>query len=100
MTMTLAKTLEILRANQAMLRERGVVHAAVFGSVARGEARTDSDVDILVDLEDGKPSGIYEYVRLQRDIAELLGRGVDLVERKALKRLVRTGPLKDLVDVF
>lgn len=98
--MTLDQALTILRANEAMLRERGVVHAAVFGSVARGEARPDSDVDILVDLEDEKPSGIYEYVRLQQDIGDLLGRKVDLIERKSLKRLVQTGPLKDVIDVF
>jgi predicted nucleotidyltransferase len=99
MPMTLEKALEILRANEAMLRARGVLHAAVFGSVARGDARDDSDVDVLVDLEDDKPSGIFEYVRLQIDMAEMLGRKVDLVERKALKR-IRDEVLKDKVDVF
>jgi predicted nucleotidyltransferase len=100
MTTTLDEALTILRANQTMLRERGVLHAAVFGSVARGEARADSDVDILVDLEPGKPSGIFEYVRLQRDIAGLLGGKVDVVERAALKRGVREEAIKDAIHVF
>ncbi|HEY0105666.1 MAG TPA: nucleotidyltransferase domain-containing protein [Rhizomicrobium sp.] len=99
MTMTLEKALEILRANRAMLQERGVLHAAVFGSVARGEARDDSDVDILVDLEREKPSGIYEYVRLQSDIAALIGRKIDLVERNAVKPHMQ-GALKDAVNAF
>jgi predicted nucleotidyltransferase len=97
---TLDKTLEILRANEPMLRARGVLHAAVFGSVARGEAGPDSDVDILVDLEPGNPSGMFEYVRLQIDVGELLGRKVDLVERKALKPLMREITSEEAVDVF
>jgi predicted nucleotidyltransferase len=100
MTMTLDRALEILRANEKTLRAKGALHAAVFGSVARGEARPDSDVDVLVDLEPHKPCGVYEYVRLQHDIADLFGRKVDMVERKALKPFVREGAMRDLVDAF
>jgi uncharacterized protein len=77
-----------------------VVHAAVFGSVARGESSPGSDVDILVDLEPGKPCGMFEYVRLRHDVAGLFGREVDLVERKALKPHVREEALRDAVDAF
>lgn len=97
---SLEKTLEILRANEAMLRARGVLHAAIFGSVARGDAKAHSDLDILVDLEQDKPSGIFEYVRLQHDIASLFGRNVDVVELSALKPIVREKALKDAVHVF
>ncbi|MEI9991123.1 MAG: nucleotidyltransferase domain-containing protein [Rhizomicrobium sp.] len=99
MTISLETILEILRANEAVLRPRGVRHAAIFGSMARGDARGDSDVDILVELEDGKPSGIFEYVRLRLDVGALLGRRVDLVEDKALKRM-RGEVLRDKVDAF
>jgi predicted nucleotidyltransferase len=100
MSLTLEEALQILRANAQALRARGILHAAVFGSVARGEARPDSDVDILVELEPGNPSGVFEYVRLQHDVASLLGRNVDLIERKALKPLAREEALKEAVDVF
>jgi predicted nucleotidyltransferase len=100
MTTTLEQALTVLRANKAMLRERGVAHAAVFGSVARGEAREESDLDILVDLEPGKPSGMFEYVRLKHDIADLFTGKVDVIERAALRPGVRENVLKDVIDVF
>jgi predicted nucleotidyltransferase len=98
--MSLQDVLSVLRANEAMLRARGVMHAAVFGSVARGETHSRSDVDILVDLEPGKPSGVFEYVRLKHDVAALFGRKVDLIERTALKPHARKAALKEVVDAF
>jgi predicted nucleotidyltransferase len=100
MRISLEQVVSILRGNADALRARGVVHAAVFGSVARGEAGPDSDIDILVDLEPGKPSGIFEYVRLQHDVAALFGRKVDLVERQALKPVFREEASRDAVNVF
>ncbi|MGU3666312.1 nucleotidyltransferase family protein [Methylobacterium sp. A49B] len=43
--------LDILRANEAELRRRGVLHAALFGSVARGEAHAESDVDVMIEID-------------------------------------------------
>ena len=100
MTISLEQVVNILRSNADALRARGIVHAAVFGSIARGDAGPDSDIDILVDLEPGKPSGMFEYVRLQHDVAHLFGHKVDLVERQALKPLVREEALKDAVNAF
>ena len=55
---------------------------------------------MLLDLEPHKPSGLFEYVRLQHDIADLFGTAVDVVERKALKNLVRERALIDAIDAF
>jgi uncharacterized protein len=55
----------------------------VFGSVARGEARPDSDLDLLVDFEPG--TSLLDHVGLFQDLEELLGVGVDVVARSALK---------------
>ena len=100
MAMTLDKVLEILRANRDMLRERGVLHAAVFGSVARGDAHAKSDVDLIVDLKREKPSGIFEFLRLQGDIADLIGAPVDLIERPTLVPMIREQILREAVDAF
>ncbi len=100
MAMTLEKALNILRANQAMLRARGVKHAAVFGSVARGDARADSDVDVLVDIDPEAQISIFQYAGIGLALADLMGRKVDIADRKALKRMVREEVLREKVDAF
>ena len=100
MNVTLEEVLGILRSNADALRARGILHATIFGSVARGDAHADSDIDLLVDLEPGNPSGIFEFVRLQHDVAALFGRKVDLVERQALRPLFRDEASRDAVNVF
>jgi uncharacterized protein len=55
MTGTLDHLLDTLRTHESELRRLGVSHAAVFGSIARGEARVDSDIDVLVELDQDRP---------------------------------------------
>jgi uncharacterized protein len=96
----LAVTLNALRAHQDELRRLGVRHASVFGSVARGDARDGSDVDVLVELDPSRPLGVFEYARLKLFIAELLGGPTDIVNRKTLKPLLRDNILAELVNAF
>jgi predicted nucleotidyltransferase len=100
MTMTLDKALEILRANQSMLRARGVLHAAVFGSVARGDARPDSDVDVLVEIDPEMRIGMFGYAGIGLDLADLMGRKVDIAQAKTLKPLVKDEVLREKIDAF
>ena len=64
-------------------RKRRARRIAVFGSVARGEAHPDSDVDLLVDFEPG--ASLLDHTGLFQDLEDLLGVGVDVVARSALK---------------
>lgn len=57
---TLDAVIATPRANEAALRLRGVAHAALFGSVARGEAGPDSDIDIMVEIDPAAPVGVWE----------------------------------------
>jgi predicted nucleotidyltransferase/DNA-binding XRE family transcriptional regulator len=75
----------------------GVSGLAIFGSVARGEDRPDSDVDIMVDLPPGM--SLLGMARLQSDLEAILGARVDLVPAADLKPGVRERANRDLVTL-
>jgi len=87
--------LDILRKHRDELRQFGVKSIDVFGSVVRGEARSDSDIDILVEFD--FPVGLLTFFRLQHHLEDLLGRRVDLATPAALKRQLRDRILKEAV---
>lgn len=83
-----AETLTLLREHKPILAQRyGVVELALFGSTVRDEAGPDSDVDILVRLDD-RP-GWTRFFDVQRYLEEVLGRPVDLVVERALRAELR-----------
>lgn len=86
--MSSSETLARLRAHKPVLAERfGVVELALFGSTVRDEAQPDSDVDILVSLDD-RPGWTRSF-DVQIYLEELLGRPVDLVPETALRPELR-----------
>ena len=89
-----------LRENEAALRARGVAHAALFGSRARGYARPDSDTDIMIEIDPEAPVGVYEYVRIKEYIANLFDGQVDVVDREGLKPYVRPTATSDAIYAF
>jgi len=76
-----------------MAEQRGIHHVRLFGSMVRDDARPDSDVDLLVELEPGR-SGLALGGFLM-DVSELLDRKVDVVTEKALHPRIREVVLKD-----
>jgi predicted nucleotidyltransferase len=89
-----------LRENETALRARGVSHAAVFGSRARGDHRQDSDIDIMIEVDPAAGIGVYEYVALKDYIAELFDGPVDVVSREGLKPYVRPAATADAIYAF
>jgi uncharacterized protein len=89
-----------LRENEAELRALGVTHAALFGSRARGEARADSDTDIMIEIDPNAPVGVYEYVGIKEYIASLFEGPVDVVNRENLKPYVRPTATADAIYAF
>ena len=89
------ETLDVDRVRlDALCRRFGIARLDVFGSVARGEDGPGSDVDLLYELAQGRSLG-WEIEDLSQDLAELFGRPVDLVSRKALHPLIRDQVLAD-----
>ena len=94
-------TLDDLRARRdeivELARARGASHVRVFGSVARGEATVDSDVDFLVDLEPGR--SLFDLGGLLMDLQELLDRSVDVATETGLRPRVARRVLADAVEL-
>ena len=95
--MTRRSVITRIRKHRAQLEKLGVKSLALFGSVARGEARPDSDVDILVEFR-GKAT-FDRYMDTKFYLEDLLGRKVDLVTPKAIKPRMKEYILQDLVHV-
>jgi uncharacterized protein len=100
MLMTGQDIIAKLRENEAALRARGVSHAALFGSRARGDARPDSDTDIMIEIDPDAPVGVYEYVGIKEYIASLFDGPVDVVDREGLKTYVRPAVTADAIYAF
>jgi predicted nucleotidyltransferase len=85
---------------EAILRiaaRHGASDVRVFGSLARGDATADSDVDLLVNLEKGR--SLFDLGALLEDLKALLGREVDVVTEKGLRARIRQRVLKEAVPL-
>ena len=92
---------ELLCSKRAEILEIAARHGArkvrVFGSVARGTARPSSDIDFLVEMEEGR--SLLDHAALILDLERLLKRSVDVASERGLRRLVRKKVLKDAIAV-
>jgi predicted nucleotidyltransferase len=83
--------------NEAKLRERGVAHAALFGSRARGDQRPESDTDVMVEFDPTARITIFDYAGLKDYIAQLFDGRVDVVNRDGLKPYVKPAATVDAI---
>ncbi len=80
-----------------LAQKYGAKNIRIFGSVARGEAREDSDIDVLVDLEAGR--SLLDMGGFLMDLQDLLGCRVDVVTAKGLRERIRNRVLKESVPL-
>lgn len=95
-----AEVTSVLRARRSELNARGVTRISVFGTTARGENRSDSDIDLLVEISDDARMSLTGFARLRGELAEMLNRPVDLVEWRNLAPRFRRSAERDAVTVF
>lgn len=98
-TPALAPIIRQLRACRSELERSGIVHAAIFGSVARGDANAESDVDILIELAPDSQIGLFKLTGLKRRIADLVSHA-DIVERRSLHPEIAQRILAEAVYAF
>ncbi|MBI3626779.1 nucleotidyltransferase family protein [Candidatus Uhrbacteria bacterium] len=81
-----------------IIKNHGASRAGIFGSVARGENRRGSDIDVLVEFR--KNMSLLRFIHIKHELEDALGRKVDLVDYKTLKPALRKGVLKDEVKIL
>jgi predicted nucleotidyltransferase len=79
-------------------RQNDVAMIGVFGSVARGEAAEESDIDLLVEF--AKRKSLLAVVKLERELSTALGRKVDLLTEAAISPYLRQGILRELQVIY
>jgi uncharacterized protein len=89
---------DIQKAIQPILWKYPIKSASIFGSYARQEARPDSDIDILVEFS--STIGLIQFVNIQLELEDTLGKKVDLVELSTLKPQLKTNILKDQIAIY
>ena len=94
-------TLEMLRTNReaihAIAARHGASNLRVFGSVARGDTNADSDVDVLIDLDDGR--SLFDLIAVKLDLEDLFGCKVDVGTARSLKPRIADRVLREALPL-
>lgn len=98
--MTRDRIIQVLKDAEGELRALGVSRAALFGSVARGDENSDSDIDIMVELTQDAGISLFDYVGIVQYLEDLFPQRVDVANRAGLKPLVRPHAERDAVYAF
>ena len=95
------RVLALLRAQEPELRALGVKRLRLFGSVARGEPGPESDVDLLAEIDHSSRFSLLDLVGLQRDLAELIGRNVEIATAvEEMRPRIRRRVEADAIEIF
>ncbi len=89
------RVIAVLRTHEAELRNAGIRRLSLFGSVARGDEQADSDVDLAAEFDPDAQIDLFRLVALERRIAEIVGRRVDLLPEPVEKPRLRTNIERD-----
>jgi predicted nucleotidyltransferase len=94
------RVIAALRAHEAELRRAGIRHVSLFGSVARGDAASDSDVDLAAEFDPAARMDLFRLTELEHRLGEILGRRVDLLPEPVEKPRLRANLERDRRRAF
>jgi Predicted nucleotidyltransferases len=92
--------IRLLKQAEPELRARGVTSLALFGSTARGDNHPESDVDLLIELEEDRRITLFDLSEIKFFATDVLGRPADIALRKSIRPAYREGIEEDAVQVF
>lgn len=90
----------VLQAHAAELRAAGIRHLSLFGSVARGDAGPESDIDLAAEIDRNAGLDLFGLIALERQLGEMLGRKVDLTLEPAEKQRLQANINRDRRRAF
>ena len=94
------QVIELLKRNEGPIRARGVTRLALFGSLARGDTRDESDIDVVVDIEPGRKFSLIDLASLRVYLCDVSGCEADVVVRDDLRANFREEIEHESVRVF
>jgi predicted nucleotidyltransferase len=97
--MNRAEVIQVLKRHEAELKKLGVEHLFLFGSVARDDAKDDSDIDLFFDHQKGR-LGLYELMDVKERAQKILGRSTDIMTRASLHPVLREQIEETALRVF
>ena len=89
-----------LREYEPELKAAGILQLSLFGSVARGDASSESDVDLMAEFDPERQFSLLDMVRMENRLADILGARVELTSAKALKDRIRERVTREAVLAF
>src|SRR3989338_1641531 len=89
---------EVKKKSVPVFEYYGIEYAGVFGSTARNQSRSESDIDFLVRF--GAPMGMFLYMRFIHDLENTLNKKVDVVTDQSINKFVKPYIMKDLITIY
>ena len=83
-----------------VLKRYPISYAGIFGSFARGEEKPESDVDIMIRLKPESSFSLFDLIGVERELAKLIGRKVDLATEKSIGKYIRNSVFRDLKQIY
>ena len=97
---SLAEAVNRLRGAKAGLRDLGVAHIDLFGSIVRDEAHRGSDIDLVVEFKQRRGMSLSKFASLGKKLEDILGYEIDLAENRMLRPEVKREFQRDALRVF
>lgn len=98
--MNRTEIVQTLRGHESELRQAGILHLRLFGSMARDEGTENSDIDLMADFDRSKRLSLVTVGRLQSRLSELLGADVDLSSADWMREPIRSRALSEAILAF